>query len=249
MKMVKWYVATCVIAGLLVAGCNQPTEKSKTDAKPAAVAAKPAETPKAAAKPAEPAKTAEPAKAAEPAKTPAPAPAPAPKPAEAPKPAPTTGAKFVVRVNCGGAEYKDKAGNTWAADQDFTAGKWGAVDGSTSDRTGQGVKGTDNPTIYETERYSMESYKFTVPAGTYTVTLHFAETYDGIGAAGDRVFDVSINGKAVLTGFDPFKEGNGANKAVVKTFKDIQPANGLITIGFTPKVENPEINGIEIVAQ
>jgi hypothetical protein len=237
MKSVKLCIAMVVVAGLLIGGCHKSSEKKTTGTAPAAAAA--------AAKPAETAK-------------PAPAPTPAPKPAEpakapeAPKAAaaaPTSSAKLVIRVNCGGPEFKDKAGNTWAADQDFTAGKWGAVDGSTSDRTGQGVTGTDKAAIYETERYSMESYKFTVPAGTYTVTMHFAETYDGIGAAGDRVFDVSINGKPVLTGFDPFKEANGANKAIVKTFKDIQPANGLITIGFTPKVENPEINGIEIQQQ
>jgi hypothetical protein len=238
MKSTKLCIAVCVIAGLLIGGCNQPTEKSK----------------KPEAKPAETAKTAgtAPAPAPKPAVTPTPAPAPkpaeAPKPATTPAPAPTTG-KFLLRVNCGGPAYKDKAGNTWVADQDFAAGKWGAVDGSSSDRTGLGVKGTDNPTIYETERYSMESYKFTVPNGAYTVKLHFAETYDGIGAAGDRVFDVSVNGKVVLPSFDPFKEANGAQKAIAKEYKDVQVTNGQLVIGFTPKVENPEINGIEILAQ
>ena len=232
MKSVKLCIATCVIAGLLIGGCNKSSEKTTGETKPAATA-----------------------KAATP--TPAPAPAPAPKPAEAPKPAVTpapaattpTSGKFVLRVNCGGEAQKDKAGNQWVADQDFVAGKWGAVDGSTSDRTGLGVKGTDNPAIYETERYSMESYKFTVPNGTYTVKMHFAETYEGIGAAGDRVFDVSLQGKPVLTNFDAFKEGKAAATAVVKEFKDVQVTNGQIVIGFTPKVENPEINGIEILQQ
>jgi hypothetical protein len=242
MRITKLCVLACVISGLLIAGCNKSAEKPKPEAKPAAKAAEPAK-PVAAA---------------------APAPAPAPKPAETPKPAVTraeieakkaaatqtpTG-KFTLRVNCAATEsYKDKSGNVWVADQEWSEGKlWGAVDGTTVDRTDIGVKGTDNPKIYEFERYSMESYKFTVPNGVYTVRLHFCETYDGITAAGERVFGASINGKPVLTDFDPFKEA-GALKAIVKEFKDIQVSNGQLVIGFTPKVENPEINGIEVLAQ
>ncbi len=68
--------------------------------------------------------------------------------------------KFVLRVDCGATEaFKDKLGNVWAADQEFDAGKgWGAVYGSTLDRQGVGITGTEIPRIYETERYSMESY-------------------------------------------------------------------------------------------
>ena len=34
-----------------------------------------------------------------------------------------------------------------------------------------------------------------LPQGTYTVNLYFCETFDGIAAAGDRVFDVKIADK------------------------------------------------------
>ena len=72
------------------------------------------------------------------------------------------------------------------------------------------MTGTDIATIYETERYSMDSYKFTVPNGKYTVRLHFAETYEGIYGPGERVFSVSLQGKEVLKDIDPFKDAGGA---------------------------------------
>ena len=95
----------------------------------------------------------------------------------------------------------------------------------------------------------MEGYKFTIPNGKYTVRLFFAETYDGITAEGERVFSVSINGKTVLNDFDPFKEAGGYEKPVVKTIKDVDVTNGQLDIGFIMNIQNPEINGIEIISQ
>jgi hypothetical protein len=170
---------------------------------------------------------------------------------EAPKPKPVASPKLTLRINCGATEpYTDKAGNVWLADQSMETGrKWGAEDGLTVDRGDLGIKGTDAPKIYETERYSMEGYKFTVPNGKYTVRLHFAETYDGITAEGERVFSVSINGQTVLEDFDPFKEAGGYQKPVVKTIKDVDVTNGQLDIGFTMNIQNPEINGIEIMSE
>jgi hypothetical protein len=160
-------------------------------------------------------------------------------------------AKLTLRINCGAAEpYTDKAGNTWLADQSAEpGGKWGAVNGLTVDRGDLGITGTDAPKIYETERYSMEGYKFTVPNGKYTVRLHFAETYDGITAEGERIFSVTINDQTVLKDFDPFKEAGGYQKPVVKTIEDVSVANGELAIGFTMNIQNPEINGIEILSK
>lgn len=159
--------------------------------------------------------------------------------------------KLTLRINCGATEpYTDKAGNTWLADQSMdTDKKWGAVDGLTVDRGDLGIADTDAPKIYETERYSMEGYKFTIPNGKYTVRLHFAETYDGITAEGERVFSVSINDENVLKDFDPFKEAGGYQKPAVKTIEDVAVTDGELAIGFTMNIQNPEINGIEILSQ
>jgi len=160
-------------------------------------------------------------------------------------------AKLTLRINCGAAEpYTDKAGNTWLADQGMEpGGKWGAVDGLTVDRGDLGIAGTDAPKIYETERYSLEGYKFTVPNGKYTVRLHFAETYDGITAEGERIFSVTVNDQTVLKDFDPFKEAGGYQKPAVKKIEDVTVTNGQLAIGFTLNIQNPEINGIEILSE
>jgi enterochelin esterase-like enzyme len=181
---------------------------------------------------------------------------PSPAPTVAAQPAPPVAAasepakKFVLRVDCGAFEpYKDKFGNIWAADQELDTGKdWGANDGMTMDREGVGVTDTDIPRIYETERYSMDSYKFTVPNGKYTVRLHFAETFEGIMGPEERVFSISVQGQEVLKDLDVFKTV-GPLKPLVNEYKGVSAENGKLVIGFTPNIENPQICGIEILAE
>lgn len=172
-------------------------------------------------------------------------------PKDAKETEPAKASKLILRVNCGIFEpYTDKSGNLWLADQEIAAGKeWGAVGGQTVDRGDLAMAGTNSPRVYETERYSMDGYKFSVPNGKYTVRLHFAETYSGIVNQGERVFSVSVNGKSALTDFDPFKEAGGFQKPVVKTIEGVTVANGELVIGFTPNIQNPEINGIEILSE
>ena len=123
------------------------------------------------------------------------------------------------------------------------------ADGTTVDRGDLNITGSAAPEIYQTERYSMTAYTFTVPNGTYTVRLHFAETYEGITGDAQRLFDVTFNGKTVLKDFDAFKEGGGLNKPTVKEFKAVEVTDEKLVIGFEPNVQNPEINGIEILGE
>ncbi|MGD8786162.1 MAG: malectin [Phycisphaerales bacterium] len=159
--------------------------------------------------------------------------------------------KFVLRVNCAAYDpYTDKTGNLWLPDQYYEGDNtWGVVDGMTADRGDLGITDSDAPKIYETESYMMSAYKFKVPNGKYTVRLHFAETYDGIMDEGERVFSVKINDKVVLEDFDPYKEA-GFQRPIVKEFKDITITNNKeLAIGFESDIENPEINGIEILSE
>ncbi len=125
---------------------------------------------------------------------------------------PEPAGKFVLRVDCGASEsYKDKFGNVWAADQELETGKtWGAVYGSTLDRPDVGITGTEIPRIYETERYSMDSYKFTVPNGKYTVRLHFAEAFDGITDAEGEGLLRQCAGPGSAEGPRPVQNGRSA---------------------------------------
>jgi len=111
-----------------------------------------------------------------------------------------------------------------------------------------GITGTEIPRIYETERYSMDAYKFTVPNGKYTVRLHFAETFEGITGPGQRVFSVSVPGQEVLKDLDLYKTV-GPLKPLIKEYRNVPVENGQLVIGFTPNIENPQICGIEILAE
>jgi hypothetical protein len=60
------------------------------------------------------------------------------------------------------------------------------------------------------------------------VGLHFAETYWT--AAGNRVFNTSINGTQVLTGFDIFATVGAANKGYIKECTVAADSGGQIVI-------------------
>ena len=105
----------------------------------------------------------------------------------------------------------------------------------------------DDQKIYQSERYSMTKFEQALPNGKYTVKLHFAETYDGISGAGQRVFSYKVQDNPDVKGFDVFAKAGGAMKAYVDT-ETVNVTNGKLTVTFTPDVENPQINGIEILA-
>ena len=161
-------------------------------------------------------------------------------------------AKFPLRVNAGDtASYTDKAGNVWKGDKDYRkGGGYGFVGGDTIDR-GESMKieGTNDPKLYQTERYSMDKFIAEVPNGKYTVRLHFAETYDGIDTDGPRVFDIKIQNQDVVKDLDVAKTAGKVQKALVKEFKGVAVTNGILDITFVAKQQNPEINGIEILGE
>jgi endoglucanase len=159
--------------------------------------------------------------------------------------------KLAIRVNCGAAvDYVDQKGVAWSADRLLQGdAQWGAVGGLTVERTGLALEGTPRPALYVTERYEMDGYQFAVPAGTYTIRLHFAETYDGITAAGQRVFSVKINGQGVLGDLDVLKESGGQAKPLIKEITGLKVADGKIKIEFVTNVQKPEINAIEVLGQ
>jgi len=156
-------------------------------------------------------------------------------------PAPTTttvnSAFTPIRVNAGGAAVWDSNGQLWSGD-------YGATGGSTYG-SAQYIANTSVPQLYTSERYATGplTYSFNVPNGTYTITLKFAEIY--FWTAGQRVFNIAINGQTVAWNFDPAAAAGGANIAVDRTFTTTV-GNGNITISLSPVVENPKISAIEI---
>ena len=146
-----------------------------------------------------------------------------------------------LQIDCGGG-----AVSPFIADTDFNAGNEFS---STASINTSGVTNPAPQGVYQTCRWN-PSFTYTIPGLTagasYTVRLHFAElTWT---AAGQRVFNVAINGSPALTNFDIFATAGGQNKAVVEQFTETANASGQIVIAFSAgSADNPEINGIEVI--
>ncbi len=91
----------------------------------------------------------------------------------------------------------------------------------------------------------MSSFSRKLANGKYTVKLHFAETFDGITGPGQRVFSFNVGGHE-FKDFDVFVKAGGAQRAYIETV-DVDITAGKLGISFTSKIENPQINGIEII--
>ncbi len=160
-------------------------------------------------------------------------------------PTPTPVVASTWRVNAGASQYTDSQGNVWSADENYMGGT-AAV---TNSAIAGALPGAGDQTLYQSQRWGNPfTYVFNVPAGSYQVTLKFAETYWT--AAGARVFNVSINGNTVLNNFDIFQTAGGANRAIDEVFNNIAPSGGAITITFGPaSVDNAMVDAIQIIPE
>jgi len=144
----------------------------------------------------------------------------------------------IYRISCGSTEtYTDGDGLVWTADQGFSESKT-AIRESTLQ-----IHNTTSPEVYRTERYNMERYMLPVEPGTYTIHLHFAETFDSNYKAGSRSFGASVNGKMLIKEFDPYSAAGGFALPVIIEYAGCTARNQ-IDIEFTG---NGMICGIEII--
>ncbi len=152
---------------------------------------------------------------------------------------------LVTAINAGGG-----AAGSYLADTDFDSGNQFS-DTSTAIDTSKNLDSNPAPqAVYQTVRWN-SAFTYTIPGLTagaaYTVRLHWAElTWT---AAGQRAFNVAINGTSVLTNFDVFATA-GYKEALGRTFTTNANSSGQIVIAFTHgTADNPFINGIEILTQ
>ena len=143
-----------------------------------------------------------------------------------------------IRINAGAGEIKDSTGAKWIADTGF-------VGGDIIERSDLPIANTKQPELYRSEHYSMESFSQKLPNGKYDLKLPFCETFEGISGPGERVFSFDVEGKT-FKDFDVWAKAGGAAKAYVETVP-VVIADGQLDIKFTTQIENPQINGIEII--
>jgi endoglucanase len=144
-----------------------------------------------------------------------------------------------IRIKAGlSAPLTDETGVVWQADKGFSGG-------DTIERPGIAIANTKTPSLYRAERYSMSGFRWQLPNGKYTVKLHFAETYEDIYGAGQRVFSFNVEGRD-FKDFDVWQKSGGALRAHIETV-EVEVTDGSLDITFTPKVENPQICALEII--
>ncbi len=138
--------------------------------------------------------------------------------------------------------------NTWQRDQAYTFGGYGYSTGAAGylANTITGVCASAQ-SLYQRERYSTSSsgfyYEFDCPAGIYETTLLESETYWS--GAGQRVFNVYVQGQQVLTNLDIFVAAGGENLPLTLVFTNAV-TNCQLQALFTPVVDNARVSGVQV---
>jgi prepilin-type processing-associated H-X9-DG protein len=142
-----------------------------------------------------------------------------------------------VYVNAGGGPARDSIGRSFEGDDGYFTGGTAASapwDGITQDWS---VRGT-----YRTGG----SFSFSKPVanGNYDLFLTFIDPTSQ--AAGERLFDVSAEGKLALDNFDVFAAVDPATRAVAKKF-GVTIADGTLDLDFTGVVGDAIVSSVVLV--
>jgi hypothetical protein len=160
-----------------------------------------------------------------------------------------------VRIVARDVPYYSNDSHWWSSDAYFKGGQF-----ATSEIP---ATGTDDPELYETERWGHFSYAIPVTPGKYALTLHFIE--HGLHTAGQaefavaqsekrasaplRVFDVFCNGRAIVSHLNIAGEA-GSNRPLVRKITGLAPnAQGKLLLEFVPLSQYATLSAMEMVAE
>jgi hypothetical protein len=156
-----------------------------------------------------------------------------------------------VRLLARQTPYYSNDSHWWSPDSYFEGGQLASYTTP--------VRGTDDPELYETERWGNFSYAIPVSPGKYSVTLHFAVRHGDWDqpsspagenrAAVAHIFDVFCNGNVLLKNFNPVREARQTD-VVIRKATDLRPnAQGKLLLSFVPVEGYATVTGIEVLPQ
>ncbi|MGI9173836.1 MAG: malectin domain-containing carbohydrate-binding protein [Rhodothermales bacterium] len=162
----------------------------------------------------------------------------------------------LFRVNAGGPQVATTdSGPDWMADTDASAFR---TNGSRT--AGHGLpNATDasvppgTPTsLFETERWDPPQapemqWSFPVDDGAYLVRLYLMDGFQGTDEAGQRIFDITVEGATAANDLD--LAGQYGHKTAVALEFATTVSDGSLTIGFVHATQNPLVNAIEILSR
>ena len=164
-----------------------------------------------------------------------------------------------IAINCGGPEFRTKAGVTYQKDNYFNGGE------PSDFGTNSEIKNTKEKEIYQTERWSTENLIYNLPLkkdGKYVLVLKFSEVY--FNNKGEKIFDFKIGDTVILdnidiyakvgknNAYDEFIEFELKNNKLLVEGKEVidgyDSDNKKIKLTFVKKeADNPKINALLIV--
>jgi hypothetical protein len=103
------------------------------------------------------------------------------------------------------------------------------------------ITGTNRSWVFSSAYLGEKELEFEMletGSAKYTIRLYFVELEDV--QSGDRVFDVSLQGKPVLEGFDVIAEAGGRRRSLIKTFSGVT-IDRKIRIGLKSREKLPPV--------
>ena len=156
-----------------------------------------------------------------------------------------------VRLLARQTPYYSNDSHWWSPDNYFAGGRLATY--STP------VSGTDDPELYETERWGNFSYAVPVAPGKYSLVLHFAVRHGDWdqppSPSGEKraevahLFNIFCNGNALLKNFNVVKEARQSD-VVIRKFTGLVPnAQGKLLLSFVPVEGYATVTGIEVLPE
>ncbi len=156
-----------------------------------------------------------------------------------------------VRILARQTPYYSNDSHWWGPDDYFEGGQLAAYTAP--------VRGTDDPELYETERWGNFSYAIPVAPGRYSLTLLFAVRHGDWDQPSSpslddqapvaHVFDIFCNGVALLRNFNLPAEAHGTD-VVTRRFTGLEPnAQGKLLLDFVPVEGYATVTGIEVIPE
>ncbi len=148
------------------------------------------------------------------------------------------------RLNAGGDDYVDAAGNPWKADAPY------ANTGIATEKS-VNISRTPDDSLYQTQRWSTSrqtgfSYALPIQNGDYRLRLHFVEMHTAYNYSGARLTDVRAEGTVVLSNYDIFRSAGALNTAVVEEVL-VQVNDGTLNLDILQNKSGTVISGIEVI--
>lgn len=148
-----------------------------------------------------------------------------------------------IRILARQTPYYSNDSQWWSPDSYFEGGQLSSYP--------EPVSGTEDPELFESERWGNFSYAIPVSPGRYVVSLYFAARHSNVSeAAGvEHIFNVFCNGKAILENFNLTAETRESD-VVIRRIPGLEPnAQGKLFLSFVPVKGYATVTGIEVLPQ